>query len=453
MVVNDQATDGFTAMIPPETVGGKMRTIFVLLDGTWNDADAPGPTTSVVRLREVLRCQRAEHETGGAPDNLLVYYERGVGTSFFQRISGGAIGIGLDEGIRRAYRYLCDIYQSNDRLIIVGFSRGAYTARSLAGLISSVGLLKRENCIPNLEAAVWDLYRTKRGSRASGTQHFLQPYLRPRNEVMVDCLAVFDTVGALGVPVKSLWRFNRDLYEFHDVALSTSACLHLQALAIDEHREAFSASPWRGWRSTKIASTVEQVWFSGSHADIGGGYIDIGAQGPRIDDLPFYWMISRLNHHFVDLALHGAASVDQLSPVAITAPHHASRRGIYRIFPKAFRAIGHGAKIALAFREQVVCQDRYEPVLGEAVHISSLDRLGRQTLHEKQTRLYLPPNLMAAIPLLHSAYARPEMPDGWLGIVDWNGKLLLPNDEADAARASTLLFEVSERLKQVGAAD
>ena len=424
----------------------RQRTIFILLDGTWNDADAPGPTTSVVRLRETLR-QWVLSRSEDTSSDVLIYYDRGVGTSFFQRVSGGAIGIGLDEGIRRAYRYLCDVYRPGDRLIIGGFSRGAYTARSLVGLLSSIGLLKREHCVPNIEASIWDFYRARRGNRGSGTAVLLQPYLRPLKEVNVDCLAVFDTVGALGIPVRALWRFNRDLYEFHDVSLSASANLNLHALAIDEHRLAFEASLWRGLSRPSVAANVEQVWFPGSHGDIGGGYIDSTEQCLRIDDLPYSWLLTRLNFHFPDLKLPTGIDVERLTATAIDAVAHRSRRGIYRLFPKAIRAIGREAKISVGFRQTIVCRDRYQPVLGEAVHISSLERLGRVSPEGRKRRHYLPANLIAALPELATTYGD-GLPTvtGNLLIIGWDGKILNPLVPESASAARQIIKQANERV-------
>src|SRR5690606_29042866 len=115
--------------------------------------------TNVVRLRELLKTQSMSAQAS-------VYYDRGVGTGALERIRGGAIGYGLSESIRRAYRFLSETYLPGDRVFIFGFSRGAYTARSLVGMVTAAGLLRRENCTPNLEASAWFHYRASPKGRA-----------------------------------------------------------------------------------------------------------------------------------------------------------------------------------------------------------------------------------------------------------------------------------------------
>jgi myosin-crossreactive antigen len=94
----------------------------------------------------------------------------------------------------------------------------------------------------------------------------------------VSCLGVFDTVGALGVPLEAFIRANRERYEFHDVELSSITRVNLHALAVDENRWPFQATVWRKPRFKKINTVVEQTWFAGSHADVGGGYIREGTR-------------------------------------------------------------------------------------------------------------------------------------------------------------------------------
>jgi uncharacterized protein (DUF2235 family) len=143
------------------------KRIIILLDGTWNDADKGSADTNIVRLREQIATylyssretkQRDRITTGptalqtilmtrrdGHGTLNVVFYERGVGTGgFFNRFSGGAFGAGLALNIRRAYMFLSRNYEFGDEVYIFGFSRGSYTARSLTGLISAVGLLSRK---------------------------------------------------------------------------------------------------------------------------------------------------------------------------------------------------------------------------------------------------------------------------------------------------------------------
>jgi uncharacterized protein (DUF2235 family) len=214
----------------------------------------------------------------------LVFYERGVGTGALDQMRGGIFGAGLGENIRRAYRVLSFHYEPGDEVFVFGFSRGAYTARSLVGFIGAVGLLKCHDCTEEWERTAWQFYRTPPNDRLPGIWTSLTPHVHERANFRIACLGLFDTVGALGVPLGRFRLYNRDRYQFHDVNLSSITRVNLHALAIDEHREPFQATIWRNPRFKAYASVTEQVWFSG-HADI-GGYIpyDTGVLQTRSAD-------------------------------------------------------------------------------------------------------------------------------------------------------------------------
>jgi uncharacterized protein (DUF2235 family) len=276
------------------------KRIVLLLDGTWNDAEAKGVAdTNIVRLREIIAACLDPTPIGEASEALtpasaahqfsvtarsysdgttipgkqhLVFYERGVGTSgFLNAFGGGAFAVGLARNIRRAYIFLSRNYEAGDEIFIFGFSRGSYTARSLAGYIGAVGLLKRECCSPSNESKAWYYYRTNPADRLPSTA--TKACTHAASSVRIKCLGVFDTVGAMGVPLPIFWRENRDLFEFHDVTLSQISEVNLHALAVDEHREAFEPTPWRQQKFASVSTPTEQVWFVGAHADIGGGYL------------------------------------------------------------------------------------------------------------------------------------------------------------------------------------
>src|SRR5262249_27612985 len=296
------------------------KCIILLLDGTWNDADLGTRYTNIVRLREIiarsldvkstLAHQVANATVPGANQKLvtgrtfqnveyLVFYERGVGTGpLLDRIKGGSFGDGLAGNIRRAYKFLSFYYQPGDHVFIFGFSRGAYSARSLVGYIGAAGLLMRDKCTPVLEAKTWEYYRTAPNDRMPGIWSELTPLVHNREEFKIDCLGVFDTVGALGVPLPAFFRLNRERYEFPDVNLSSITKVNLHAIAMDEHRQPFEATIWRKPKFKSFATVTEQVWFAGSHSDVGGGYIDEELRLKRypraLDDLTLDWMLKRL---------------------------------------------------------------------------------------------------------------------------------------------------------------
>ena len=176
----------------------------------------------------------------------VVFYERGVGTgAFMDRWVGGAFGEGITQNIRRAYKFLYFTIYPGDQIFIFAFSRGAYTARSLIGYIHATGLLTREHCTEDREQDAWDFYRCPPNDKLPGIWTALTPYVHDRDSTRVACVGIFDTVGALGVPLAPFRVANRDKYEFHDVELSSITDTNLQALAVDEHREPFEATVWR----------------------------------------------------------------------------------------------------------------------------------------------------------------------------------------------------------------
>jgi hypothetical protein len=336
----------------------------------------------------------------------VVFYERGVGTGgFLDRLNGGAFGAGLSSNVRRAYTFLAQNYEPGDDIFIFGFSRGSYTARSLVGCLSAVGLLAPQACDEANLSLMWQQYRTYPADRLPtiSTELGKKSY-RPR----IRCLGVFDTVGALGVPLPAFWRENRDLFGFHDVGLSPICDNSLHAVAIDEHREEFEATLWRQEEFAATGQNVEQVWFPGSHGDIGGGYVveeTRGQDSRYLDDLPLDWMICKVKEIDADfpvapLLTASTATQDEAARQEeyVTAPQHESRRGFYCLTPFVLRSVGN-KRVPVAPRplEHNVCFDRHAMPIGEAVHISAVSRLGKEILIDGSPARYAPRNLIAAI--------------------------------------------------------
>jgi uncharacterized protein (DUF2235 family) len=229
-----------------------------------------------------------------APDGAgqVMYYDEGVGNdwSMLARLSGGAFGAGLSRNVQKAYHFVIDNYEEGDELYLFGFSRGAFTARSTAGLIRKCGLLKKQ--YGHLAEQAFGIYRhrsddkdpRKRGPDSQEAIEFRDQYSR---RISIDFLGVWDTVGALGVPIfgpRSL--IARKRWSFHDMVLSRSVRNACHALSIDERRRAFKPAIW-DYRSVP-GQHVEQVWFAGVHSDVGGGYKESG-----LSDITFLWMVER----------------------------------------------------------------------------------------------------------------------------------------------------------------
>lgn len=266
-----------------------MRNLFVCCDGTWNmptdmQDGVPVPT-NVYKFHVAL----ADMAAGGTFPQLR-YYHPGVGTEGgrLERMMDGATGRGLDENVLSAYKWLVDNYQDEDRIFLIGFSRGAYTVRSLCGFITRVGL-KGSHAWKDIRRLYKQYLRGKLQGSPSGQEIYF--------------LGVWDTVGALGIPVKMTWLKNQTFLisplvnflrnrlrlkrRFHDVNLSPNVRHAFHAVALDERRSNFAPTLWHEPNHTNAARNVQQIWFAGVHADVGGGYKEHG-----LADIALEWMIT-----------------------------------------------------------------------------------------------------------------------------------------------------------------
>ena len=271
-----------------------MASLIVCLDGTWNNADSAEAQTNIGLLASMIDPKPDR----GIPAQ--IYYDAGVGTSgsTTNRLAGGLLGKGLSTNILEAYRFLSLNYRPGDRIYIFGYSRGAYTARSLCGFLSASGLLRADMCDHSNQDFAWKYYLTRPKKRFPADKEHLRRLTHP--DVRVRFLGVFDTVGSLGIPRTWLNWIGRRAFQFHDTDVCPIIDYACQALAIDEHRIEFEASVWRQPQHRGYLA-VEQVWFPGVHANVGGGYEDRG-----LSDLTLDWMLKRLRKFCPEVAVSTA---------------------------------------------------------------------------------------------------------------------------------------------------
>jgi len=268
-----------------------MKRLVVCCDGTWQTLETDYPT-NVVKIAQAIKPI--------ADDGTLqiLFYDAGIGTGPWQKVSGGAFGRGIDEKILNAYRFLCFNYCGvDDEIYLFGFSRGAYTVRSLAGMISYCGLLPR-SAMRDTQGA-YELYRDRdiEGKEDIRVKRFREEH--QSEEVKISLLACWDTVGALGIP--DLIEFpkplsfldissrNRRRYQFHNTTVSQDVQHAIHAMAIDEHRKVFNVTPMRP-NSAALDQKLKQLWFPGEHGCVGGG-----TQGHRgLSDGTLRWMIDEI---------------------------------------------------------------------------------------------------------------------------------------------------------------
>ena len=288
-----------------------MKRIVTLIDGAWDSESGGGKATNIARLdpSDASVGARLIAERDAAEVAQIVLYHSGVGAvdDVLRHWLGGAIGLGLRTIIEEAYIRLCAVYAEGDALFFLGFSRGAYAARALAGLVAASGIVAQADAA---EARVaWNHYRVAPAARSAplggspedqaavaAHQRLVQSG-RVRTAPPIEAVAVFDTVGSYGIPagfglaaLARLWTWWA--LRFHDTELGASVRVGLHAIAVDEHRRAFSPTFWTRRKAAPAPApsrVVEQTWFAGSHSDVGGGNAD-----PRLANPALVWMAARL---------------------------------------------------------------------------------------------------------------------------------------------------------------
>jgi hypothetical protein len=282
-----------------------MKRIVVLIDGTWNKEGITG-NTNVATLdpgnRIVAGAFIKSEDAHGVAQH--VHYHNGVGSEgdIFKRLLGGVIGIGLKQIIRRCYEFVVGDYAGGDEIYLIGFSRGAYAARALAGLIGASGVQRAKDAA-TFETA-WQHYRVRPSSRAhpdqasSSERRALADYAAKQSAFHdsrdVKCVAVWDTVGSYGIPAgfgfAALARYVALIaLGFHDTSFGDRVAVGLHAVGVDEHRRPFVPTFWTIAQGQRPKGHVEQTWFAGAHCNVGGGYADAG-----LSDMALVWLIARV---------------------------------------------------------------------------------------------------------------------------------------------------------------
>lgn len=323
------------------------KNLVVCCDGTWNLADQPSKT-NVTKVALAVR-------PGVDGVEQRVYYGSGVGAHRGERLRGGAFGAGLSRNILDAYRFLIDAYEPGDQLYLFGFSRGAFTARSLAGLVRNSGIMRRENAHRIKEA--WALYRD-RVEKPTGTAAtlFRQAYA---HETGIRFIGVWDTVGSLGIPVlgpgwlKPAVALVNRRWAFHDTKLSSGVKGAFHALAIDEQRTPFIPTLWHQQPgAAKAGQELKQVWFAGVHSDVGGGY-----EETPLSDITLLWMVHQARRHGLEFdpevlsetgppVMTPNTGIDFRTRPDSMGRMHDSRTGLYLLSRPWHRPIGQSADIS-----------------------------------------------------------------------------------------------------------
>lgn len=251
----------------------------IILDGTMSSLE-PGWQTNAGLVFGLL-------SENGRSRGTTLYYEPGVQWEDWRHLAAVAQGRGINRQIRRAYGFLASHYRPGDRIFLIGYSRGAYAVRSLAGVIDRLGLLRQDCAIERNVRLAYRHYR--RDPDHPVARAFARRFCHP--DVQIEMVGVWDTVKALGVRLPLLWMLTEGRNSFHNHQLGRSIRHGFQALALDENRVAFAPILWEcppDWQGN-----VEQVWFRGAHADVGG---QVGRQPSArpLANIPLVWMLERL---------------------------------------------------------------------------------------------------------------------------------------------------------------
>lgn len=349
----------------------------------------------------------------------------------------GSTGDGLGEAVRQAYSFLSNNYSRGDEIFCLGFSRGAYTARAVAGLIGEVGLLKK-----NALGALPEIF--------NDVQHKRDPHYRPKNpdipfprkpsagspryvdellrrgmtdmKVTVKAIGVWDTVGSLGLPrIEPLIKIGLQATEskrmgFYDTKLSKCVENAFQALALDERRTAFSPAVWEKPRGN--TTTLRQVWFPGVHSNVGGGYDD-----QELANITLAWMIAQLSP-FLDM--YPDYVMEQAEENNFY--YHERRKRVRPwSFGKLYNSMIGVYALGGGTRRTPGCYYAVDP------------ETGRQTdrpLHD--TCEYVHPSVRSRIRLRgpgmedHGFYEPPAM-DDWKLVIEYPGSTALPPHSSDPA--------------------
>ena len=352
------------------------KNIVICSDGTGNTA-IKGRGTNVFKLFEAIDLNG--HRTNPNLDPQVALYDDGVGTESFAplKAAGGAFGYGLARNVRKLYRELVRVYDPGDRIYLFGFSRGAFTVRTLAGMIAKCGVLDRQKLATSqlLQSVVCEAYRVYRRSYRTWIQYLFHAILHQAGlrksdpdvlaafreahslscDVRIRFIGVWDTVDAVGGPFHSSDVINAlfHRFKFPDQRLSDRVDCARQALAIDEARAAFKPRLWES------DPRVQQVWFSGVHSNVGGGYPKQGMSLVTLD-----WMLNAAGDNGLRILERDAQYYSEHGNVDDKL--YDSRVGLgifYRWKPRGMRDVCESQKAELP----------------PAIHLSVLERIAHGT--------------------------------------------------------------------------
>lgn len=325
------------------------KNIVFCADGTWNH---PGEKNrDIVADTNVYKFYKALEAVAGQVSG----YDDGVGADGtpIDRLLGGAIGEGLFGKIKDGYRFVAQHYDPGDQIYIFGFSRGAYTARSLAGMIAICGLPDQSKFSDAAINEAFSAYRM-RTNQDPVLQNLQRKYGNNNSNIEIAMVGVWDTVGALGIPGEIFDGLDEGFYGFLDTNLHPDVKAAYHAVSIDERRPEFVPTLWNP-DSVAPGNKFEQIWFAGVHADVGGGYADCG-----LANITLRWMLENARRRGVLFDANEYATHTNVGPKHALDLAHESWHPLWG-FPER-RHVRKDADIANSVEIRITHETRYQPV-------------------------------------------------------------------------------------------
>jgi uncharacterized protein (DUF2235 family) len=357
-----------------------MKRIAICADGTWNEPEQVDDKTKRRKPTNVLKVARTILPRDEHGVDQIVFYHPGVGTDVgLDKFTGGAFGQGMCENVRTLYRFIVYNYVAGDELYFFGFSRGAFTVRTLAGFMKTVGLLQKDDEFYTPE--LYALYESSASRDTDAWRHAFRHIEDHQPCPPINFIGVWDTVGALGAPGLLGQVFNRNKYKYHDIELHDEILNAYHALAVDERRKPFRPSLWT--RPENWTGKLEQAWFPGVHTNVGGGYDPDG-----VANEPLHWIVEKAEA----LGLAFDKAVLKRYVPCFNSELRDSMSMMYRAMGPDTRKLGQHA------------------AHGEVIHQATLDRRNLAACN------YAPENLDAGLPVVNTTRIErgqpcPPLPD------------------------------------------
>jgi uncharacterized protein (DUF2235 family) len=288
------------------------KNIVLCADGTWNTPHGVAVAVIDTNVRKLYLAL-----INGASQ--LKYYDSGVGTDGtpIDHLTGGAMGEGLFQKVQDCYAFLGNVYDPGDQIFLFGFSRGAFTTRSVGGMIAGFGVpsINLDNrTVPSIFAA----YREPDPDKKKKLKdQLIDAY--GLQDVKVEMVGVWDTVGSLGIPGIFFNALNQNKYGFLDTTIHPCINHGYHAVCIDERRAQFKPTLWTNPDESALRNNdqVEQVWFPGVHCDVGGSYPE-----SELSDITLSWMMQKAKKHGLQFSPEAEAKYLKPPPDNVNGQAH-----------------------------------------------------------------------------------------------------------------------------------